>query len=205
MALIEAIKTNLSSTSVENKGIPYRQDDKNSYLKENFFEVKEYSASSSNETTVKKESSVNTFINKNPEKQIELLKRKVLSMLKNEDIVVGYTSMTELFLQDLLEQNPSLAKEVINRLYVENLENPGRLQKIIEVMSNLDYEGMYPTNTILALGVINNIDVAVQEAAIAAYEKWEDPKNISVLRSTNYTVDWIEDYAKEVIDYLEGC
>lgn len=202
MVQIEAFKTNSNYTSINVEGISYSNKDESPYIKkeEDFFSVKEFSASTSTESSFNKEAST-----LKSEKDLQVIKRKVLSMLINEDIIVGYSSMTEVFLNELLEKDPSLTKEVINRLYVENIEKPIRLQKIIEVMSNLDYKKMYPTNIILALGVINNVDVAVQEAAIAAYEKWEDPKNISVLKSTKYTVEWIEDYAKEVIDYLEGC
>jgi hypothetical protein len=135
----------------------------------------------------------------------EIIKRRIINMMKNENVVVGFTSMTEIFLSELLEKDLSLLKDVLNLVYTEVFDNPEELQKFIEIMSNLEYEVLHPTNTILALGVIQHTDIGVQEAAIAAFEKWDDKTNLKLLKNINYTADWIEDYANEVIQYLEGC
>lgn len=137
--------------------------------------------------------------------EINNLKRQVLHMLKNENIEVGYTSMTEFFLANLLKQNVYQLKEILSLLQVENFDKPEIMQKLIEVMSNLDYKLLYPTNTIIALSFINHNDIGVQEAAIASFEKWDDKRNVNLLNNINYTANWIENYAKDVIQYLEGC
>lgn len=139
------------------------------------------------------------------EAKINYNKNKVLRILLNEDITVGYTSMTERFLNDLLIEEPLLLKEVLMHVYKEVFTEKEVLQNFIEVMSNLDYKSLYPTNTIIAVGMINHKDIGVQEAAIASFEKWDDKKNIGMLRNISYTTEWIESYANEVIEYLESC
>lgn len=136
---------------------------------------------------------------------IAKLKKQVLNLLVNEDVDVGTTSVVELYLEKLLDQDSSQVKEILSLISCEVFDKPEILQKLIEVMSNLDYEKLYPTNTIIALNPINHTDIRVQEAAIAAFEKWDDKSNLKLLRNINYTADWIEDYAKRVIEYLEGC
>ena len=155
--------------------------------------------------------SINSIkITKNPqkifEKNLEFYKRKTLNLLVNEDIIVGYSSRCEEYLSDLISiESPMLVKELISQLYYENFENPDRIYKIIEIMSNLDYKTLKPMNTIIALGAVNYDDIKVQEAAVASLEKWEDPDNIKLLMNVKYSTRWIEEYAQEVIEYLESC
>lgn len=139
------------------------------------------------------------------EKKVQFTTNKALRLLMNEDIAVGYSSMTERYFNDLSKEDVSFLKDVINLVYKDAFDNVEVLQKFIEVMSNLDYELLYPTNTILAIGVINHIDVGVQEAALAAFEKWDDKGNVNMLKNINYTTGWIGKYAQEIIDYLESC
>lgn len=149
-------------------------------------------------------SSLNSpFTLKDNEKIIYM--NRIKTMLNNEQIEVGYSSLTENYIESILEDNPNLTKEVINSIYIENFADPAFLHKLIEVVSNLDYEKMYPTNTILALGTLNHKDVRVQEASIASFEKWDDKKNLSVLQNIEFCNEWLKEYAEEVIEYLEGC
>lgn len=130
---------------------------------------------------------------------------KIKRLLKSEDINVGYTSKTEQYLADLLEKDPSFAKEVINHLYLEFFTEPIYLLYIIEIMSNLNYIKMQPNNITMALNTLNHKNIAVQEASVAAFEKWEDPNNIEYLRSMELPSDWMRSYTEEVIEYLKGC
>ncbi|WP_322552034.1 hypothetical protein AAB109_11350 [Priestia megaterium] len=224
MNLNENIKTNITNSSVDSESSiykksvdsessTYKKKDINAFIKKegNLYSVKENSSNSNNDTVYSKESTASSLQdtrneNRTKKKRYELEKRKVLNMLINENIAVGYTSMTEMYFKQLLKvEGTSLTKEVINLIYAEHFDNPEILQKITEVMSNLDYDELYPTNTILALGMTNHTDINVQEAAIAAYEKWDDKRNLKFLKNINYTADWIEDYANSVIDYLESC
>lgn len=132
-------------------------------------------------------------------------KNKVLRLLDNEDIAVGFSSLTERFFSDLLDRDTLFLLDLLNLIYKENFDNVELMQKFIEVMSNLDYKALYPTNTILALGVINHTNIGIQEAAIAAFEKWDDKNNLTLLKNINYTTPWVEEYAKNVIQYLESC
>lgn len=172
--------------------------------------VKGHSANSSIERTYSDESKTSSIKDINEikiaiSKRNDILKRKILNMLRNESIVVGYTSMTEMYIAEMLEKDIYKTKDVLGVICYENFDNPRMLQKILEVMSNLDYEKLKPTNTLQAAVAINHVDVGVQEAAIASFEKWDDKENLNLLRNINYATPWIESYAKEVIEYLESC
>ncbi|MGR9544826.1 hypothetical protein [Priestia megaterium] len=210
MNLNENIKTN--NASVDSESSIYKRKDLNAFIKKegNLYSVKENSASSNNDTVYSKENAASSLQstgkeNRTKKKKSELEKRKVVNMLINENIAVGYTSMTEMYLNQLLKADLSLTKDVLNLIYSEHFDNPDILQKITEVMSNLDYEKLYPTNTILVMAIISHTDINVQEAVIASFEKWDDKRNLKYLNNINYTADWIEDYANSVIDYLESC
>ena len=48
----------------------------------------------------------------------------------------------------------------------------------------------------------NDVDPAVQEAAIMVAENWRDEMCLTALRQTAFSSSWIGDYAKKVIDEL---
>ncbi|HDR8123586.1 hypothetical protein PDN28_14500 [Bacillus cereus] len=202
-ATIDASNNTTSSISLIKNVNDTRKEEKSEL-------VKGQSVNSINEMKYGDKNNVSSFhvtneIEKLTSKRNELLKRKILNMLKNENIEVGYTSMTEMFLNKMLKNDLSETKDIINLIYFDVFDKPKLLQKLVEVVSDLDYEKLSPLNKIIAVGVINHKDVGVQEAAIAAFEKWDDKENLKLLMNIQYTTPWIEDYAKEVIEYLEGC
>lgn len=153
-----------------------------------------------NRTSKSESKSISIQYNKKPA-QIIKLKRQ----LKNEEIIIGYTSKTEQILASLLKEEPNFAREVINELYLEMFNEPDHLVNIIEIMSNLDYKEMQPNNITMAMGTLNHKNIAVQEAAIASFEKWDDPHNLKYLESTEIASDWLREYTDNVIKYLKGC
>lgn len=180
------------SKLIENFKITFSPDSSNIFFKDSIFNSQ-------------KELKNDIFVKKRNVSQSIIFQRQAINLLKNENIIVGYTSASELYLEELLLQDITQLKEVLNSVYTAIFSNPELLQKFIEVISNLDYESLYPTNTILALGVINHTDVGVQEAALAAFEKWDDKRNLSFLYNINYATPWLKDYADDVINYLESC
>jgi len=142
----------------------------------------------------------------NLEKRISKCKKRIINLLTNEDVIVGYSSRSQDYMARLILNNEeNLVKEAISQLFIENVDNFDFTYKLIEVMSNLEYKKLYPNNTFIAFSSVNHKDVRIQEAAIASIEKWEDSRNLKYLKNIDYTTEWIEEYANNVINYLESC
>lgn len=165
-------------------------DEKNTYDIQNFFQTTK-----------------NRFDQKTHNKEAEYshlikLKKEFEMLIKEEDIVAGYVSKSQSWLEEQLLENPSI-KQIILELNRSFFDSPHNLSKLIEVVSSIDYNLLTPYNHCLIQASISHQDIEIQEACIASYEKWEDKENLKFLRHTSFSNDFVKNYADEVIRYLE--
>lgn len=172
------------------------------------FLIKDYS-------TFKVRKSLNSIYESNFDKQSlidgkveeskKALKRKIYKMLKEEQVFTGYTSLIEFHFEELLKYKPLKFKEILNEIFIEEFDKPEILSKLIEVVSNFDYEVLYPFNITMVIGSLNHVDLRVVEASVAAIEKWENKNHAVILKNISFPSPWMEKYISEVISYLESC
>lgn len=130
------------------------------------------------------------------------LKKEFETLIKEEEVVAGYVSRSQSWLEEKLLNSPSI-KQVILELARSFFEEPHNLAKLIEVVSSIDYNLLSPYNHSLIQLSISHKDIEIQEACIASYEKWDDKENVKYLKSTSFSNSFIKNYADEVIRYLE--
>jgi hypothetical protein len=151
-------------------------------------------------TTHEKKYNTNTV-----DKEIVMEKsRELIRILSDDNSMIGYTSNTQIFIKQLIDINKKLAGEIILQVNRSIYHSPLLLAKLIEAISNIDYEIFAPYNYSVIQASLHYDDIEVQEAVIAAYEKWEDPENVTFLENTTFSNKFISNYAKEVICYLRG-
>jgi hypothetical protein len=156
------------------------------------------------------ESSTNTttedhVVTVTPDKElIQAKSKELIRIISDDNTMIGYTSTTELYINSLFSSNRYLAGDVIISVQREIYDKPILLAKLIEAVSNLDYDLLNPYNFTIVQASLSHKDIEVQEAVVAAYEKWEDPQNAIFLEHSTYDNEFIHNYAQEVISYLKG-
>lgn len=183
---IQNIKTYIFSTDMSNTILDFEQN------------LMDDCSLSSNSTFSEKK------YKRNRQREIEFQKNKVFAMLKSENVIVGYSSETERYLEYLISQDKDIVKNIFQIIIHNEFDNPIILQKAIEVFSNLNDEDLNPSFSLVLIATINHKNINVQEASIAAFEKWDNKSNITLLKNINYTTPWIKDYADSVVEYLES-
>lgn len=126
-----------------------------------------------------------------------------LIIIREDNVIPGYVSKSQLFLEINLEKNRPLVGEVIIRAHRSLYNNPTNLAKLIEAVSNIDYVLLAPYNFSIVQSSVSHSDIEIQEAVISSFEKWEDPENLTFLTNNSYTNDFIKQYANDVIEYLK--
>ena len=131
--------------------------------------------------------------------------KKTLSYLKSDNIVEGDVSKTQIYLEALAEKDRLLFLEVFQKTWVAVYYSPEHLRNYLCVAASMDYSLMKDRADVLILGCSAHEDALVQEAAIRAFESWENPEHATHLRAMRkFEEKWIEDYKQRTILFLEG-
>ena len=131
--------------------------------------------------------------------------KKALSYLKSENYIEGEITKTQIYLEALHDKNKSLFLEVFQQLWLSVYYTPEYLRDYLCIAASMDYKLMKDRADVLILGCASHEDILVQEAAIRAFEAWENPEHALHLRSMRkFEEKWIEDYKQRTIEFLEG-
>ncbi|WP_406860982.1 hypothetical protein WHU70_14325 [Escherichia coli] len=137
--------------------------------------------------------------------QVQRCLKNALLYLKSENYIEGEITKTQIYLESLSEKNKSLFLEVFQRVWVSIYYSPEYLRNFLYIAASMDYELMKDCADVLILGCSAHEDVLVQEAAIRAFESWENPEHASHLRAMRkFNEKWIEDYRQSTINFLES-
>ncbi|UTP16718.1 hypothetical protein [Escherichia coli] len=137
--------------------------------------------------------------------QVQRCLKNALLYLKSENYIEGEITKTQIYLESLSEKNKLLFLEVFQRVWVSIYYSPEYLRNFLYIAASMDYELMKDRADVLILGCSAHEDVLVQEAAIRAFESWENPEHASHLRAMRkFNEKWIEDYRQSTINFLES-
>ncbi|WP_227907463.1 hypothetical protein [Escherichia coli] len=137
--------------------------------------------------------------------QVQRCLKNALLYLKSENYIEGEITKTQIYLESLSEKNKSLFLEVFQRVWVSIYYSPEYLRNFLYIAASMDYELMKDRADVLILGCSAHEDVLVQEAAIRAFESWENPEHAAHLRAMRkFNEKWIEDYRQSTINFLES-
>ncbi|MGG8199670.1 hypothetical protein PGO47_05300 [Klebsiella aerogenes] len=137
--------------------------------------------------------------------QVQRCLKNALLYLKSENYVEGEVTRTQIYLEALAEKDYALFLEVFQRVWISVYYSPEYLRNFLCVAASMDYKLMKDRADVLILGCSAHGDVLVQEAAIRAFESWENPIHASHLRAMRkFDEKWIEDYRQSTIKFLES-
>ncbi len=131
-----------------------------------------------------------------------LLTRKFLSIIDDDIFEFGYISKSEIFIKNLIKNNPSEIKLWLNEIFLKYFNDVNTTTAILHVISHLEYEIIKPTGPTIAIAATRHKDVTVRDCAIRAFENW-GPCSLIYLKSLHFEEKWLMDYMNQVITDLE--
>lgn len=127
-----------------------------------------------------------------------------LQLLHNIEFEFGYKTPADDYVEDALDRYGPFAREWLNELFLQNLEDSQVLSAILRVIAHFDYSQMYPQGTTMAIAATRHDNVEVQECGVRCFENWESPEAIVMLKSLKFTESWLNDYLQNVIMDIES-
>lgn len=138
------------------------------------------------------------------ERDVKLNINMTLDLLKSEDYIEGEVTKSQMFLESLFNKSANLFGEVFQNVWLKLYSNNYELRKYLCIASCMEYEMLKDKADVLVLGGASHVDPFVNEAALRAAEAWSDPKFLIYFEQLReFEFDWLNDYKKSVIEYLE--
>ena len=109
--------------------------------------------------------------NKKEKKMYNDYKQELEDILFSSDIEWGIYSEFDKFVMEHVEDEYLM--KAINDIYVQNCQNEEVLMKILNAISEVEYEKVYPFGQITAIAAVSNKSLAVQQKGIEAFERWK--------------------------------
>lgn len=134
----------------------------------------------------------------------ERFKIEAIAILRTEVPEAGLQSDFELFLQNQIEMRKDKTLAMLQKLFYEYIHDPIFLIGILHAISHMDYSLGNPHFQMIALASLVNKNEFVVDHGIRAFENWENPDAINALEHVVCRNPLIENYRKNVIEFLKA-
>lgn len=157
-----------------------------------------------------------TYVEENPkvnlDKEIKIQLNKCLTKYEDifyntvmkEDIEDGYISDSQKLYGIIKnEYGNIIASMFLNKIYVK-YANRKVIKSILYIMSKLTPSSLNGIEEgIIAFALVNK-DYEVRDLALQCFEQWNDVKYLSLLKSLDMSVDFLQEYLESIINVLEN-
>lgn len=138
---------------------------------------------------------------KKEKKDYREYKQELEDILFSSDLEWGMYSQFDEFVMEHVEDEYFM--KAINEIYVQNYQNENVLIKILNAISEIEYEKVFPFGQITAIAAISNKSLAVQQKGIEAFERWRQEDSIAILQSLDIKENWLKKYVEKIINHLK--
>lgn len=128
-------------------------------------------------------------------------KQELEDILFSSDIEWGFYSEFDKFVIEHVEDEHFM--KAINEIYVQNYQNENVLIKILNAISEVEYEQVFPFGQMTAIAAISNKSLAVQQKGIEAFERWKREDSIAILENLDIKENWLKKYVEKIIINLK--
>ena len=139
--------------------------------------------------------------NKKEKKMYNDYKQELEDILFSSDIEWGIYSEFDKFVMEHVEDEYLM--KAINDIYVQNCQNEEVLMKILNAISEVEYEKVYPFGQITAIAAVSNKSLAVQQKGIEAFERWKREDSIAILENLDIKENWLKKYVEKIINNVK--
>lgn len=163
-----------------------------------------------NSSTVEQEKleSQTVILTKSCQEDTELAKSTFVSnfllLLYESDFEFGYKSQADDYVEGAIDKYGTFAREWINEVFLQNIDNPSIITPLLRVISHFDYEQILPQGITIAAVALSHCDVEVKECGVRCFENWESSENLPLLKNLEISEEWLNDYVQGVIQDLEN-
>ena len=123
-------------------------------------------------------------------------------ILHHTDFEDGYLNEAMEIFGEYYKEDPCISLLWMSGFYSENIEDKVVLEGLLRILSMIDILSYRKYVIPLVKASFNDVDPAVQEAAIMVAENWRDEMCLKALRQTAFSSSWIGAYAEKVIEEL---
>lgn len=147
---------------------------------------------------------IENLLNRERMKRFKLeFEERFLEALKDSDFEYGFSSLADGFIQRRLTENEAVTREWLNDIFIRHFNDVAISMGILHVIAHVDYDRIYPEGVTIALAALTNRNVEVKECGVRAFENWEIPEHVPVLKNVDFEEPWLKDYVERVITEIE--
>lgn len=139
--------------------------------------------------------------NINEKQEYELYKEELENLLFTSDTEWGMYSEFDEFTIEHVEDEHFM--KAINEIYIKNYHNENVLIKIINAISEVEYNKVFPFGQMVAIAAVSNKSLLVQQKGIEAFERWHQESSISILENLDTKEKWLKKYVNKIIEDLK--
>jgi hypothetical protein len=132
-----------------------------------------------------------------------LLTNRLLSIMIEDDLDFSFTSKAEVYVRELLSENPAAVREWLNDIFLSNFESTNIIKGILHIIYHLPYEIIYPEGPTMAIAALTHSNIEIKEYGIRCFESWGNKHSLHVLKKIDCPQQWLREYVTEIITYLE--
>ena len=135
------------------------------------------------------------------EKDYDAIKKILEIKIKRSDVEWGKISEFDEYVINNIQENNVL--KAINQIYLDNFDNEDILIKILNALSEIEYNLVTPFGQTIAIAAISNKNIVVKQKAIETFERWKNEDSIKILENVDVKEKWLKKYIKKVIEDLK--
>ena len=134
-------------------------------------------------------------------KNYEEYKQELEDILFSSEIEWGFYSEFDEFVIEHVEDEYFM--KAINEIYIQNYQNENVLIKILNAISEVEYEKVFPFGQMTAIAAVSNKSLVVQQKGIEAFERWKQEDCIPILENLDIKENWLKKYVEKIISNLK--
>jgi hypothetical protein len=143
------------------------------------------------------------ILNKKRSLQLEKeFTHKLLYYLREDEFEYGFENRADILVNNQMKINLLATKEWLNKIYVNNFNNPEILIGILRLVSRISLEEISPEGKTMAIAALAHKNMEVQECGIRAFESWGSLDSLDILANVRVQSGWLQDYLLQVIENI---
>jgi len=154
--------------------------------------VIDLSSSSENKINLKRQENLkNEFTN------------NLISCLIEEIFEFGFKSKSELIIKEQFSTNTLATRNWLNEIFIDNYQNEKILIGLLRIIGRFEQSIIFPQGQTMALAALAHRNDEIKELGIRAFENWNSPNSLEVLKNVQVEVKWLNEYLNQVIEDLK--
>lgn len=134
--------------------------------------------------------------------EIDILER-LIRALRDSPVTPGEISSADEEMDRLMSQDPQRVMNSLSKYMLEVFSNPETLANILLLVGRQPFKLMYGTGVTMAVAGLTHKNFMVKEAAIRAFEQWNDPSSLKILTNLGDLPEWLMSYIRDVIASIQ--